>query len=460
MKRLSIRWRLTLWYGGVLAIVLSGFSAAVFLTMRHQALRRIDQGLTEELSDVLYEVKRASDPKGLHEWLDRRFARHEGFDFQITRPGGERFFANLRLADQSLPLPDTATESSLFQSVTVASSGRWRIVHIQAPGPDGPLLVQVARSLAAFDQELSELLFTFLLTGPLTLLVAVGGGYFLARRALVPVHQMTQAADQIGADRLSQRLDVANPGDELGALAQTLNRMIGRLEHSFNEMQRFTADAAHELRTPLAVIRNEAEVALRSPRSTQEYCHVLENLLEETNRLTTVADQLLFLCRQDAGLHPSVREDVRVDELLREVVGTMQLVAQEKGVTLALGGVARCALVSDSRQLRRVFYNVLDNALKYTDPSGRVTVTSGVSNGSVSIAVADTGSGIPPEHLPRIFERFYRVDPARTGDGNGAGLGLSICQSIVKALGGSITVESAVGRGTTVCVLLPLPRGR
>jgi heavy metal sensor kinase len=457
MRRLSIRWKLALWYGGVLAVVLTVFSAAVFLTMRHQLLRRIDQGLAEELADVLSEIQRADDTTSLHEWLVRRFAQHEGFDFQITRPGGERFFVNPRLADRSLPIPDPepASASPHYESVTLGSAGRWRVVMVQVPGPDGPLTVQVARSLAAYDQESTELLSTFLLVGPLTLLVTVAGGYFLARRVLAPVHHMTQAANQIRADRLSQRIVVDNPDDELGALARTLNGMLDRLERSFAEMQRFTADAAHELRTPLAVIRNEAEVALRMPRTSEEYSHVLENLLEETNRLSDMADQLLFLCRQDAGLHPTVREVVALDALLREVVGNMQLVAEEKGVALSLEDNPPCQLLGDGRQLRRVFYNLLDNALKYTGRGGRVTVRSRQAEGAVVVTVRDTGVGIPAEHLPRIFDRFYRADPSRMRDGSGVGLGLSICQSIVRALGGSITVESIVAKGTTVRVMLP-----
>src|SRR5207247_7584402 len=174
-----------------------------------------------------------------------------------------------------------------------------------------------------------------------------------ARRALQPVQSMAQTARQISAERLNQRLPVVNPDDELGSLAETLNHMIAGLGRSFTEMQRFTADAAHELRTPLAVIRNEAEVALRSPRTAAEYSHVLENLLEETNRLSHMADQLLFLCRQDAGLLPTGREAVAVDDLLREVVGNMQLVASEKGVTLSLEENSPCQLPGDRGQLRR-----------------------------------------------------------------------------------------------------------
>ena len=453
-KRLNIRWKLTLWYGGVLALVLTVFGTVTYLMMRHHLLQRIDQGLREELADVLSEVQRATTPDGLKEWLDRRFAGHEGFDFQVTHTTGERFFANPRLMDKALPLPDP-TDSPSYMTAPVETARHWRIVSTQAQGPDGPLTVQVGRSLAAFEHESRELLLTFLLAGPLTLLAAISGGYFLARRALQPVQSMAQTARQISAERLNQRLPVVNPDDELGSLAETLNHMIERLERSFTEMQRFTADAAHELRTPLAVIRNEAEVALRLPRSGDEYCHVLENLLEETDRLSGLADQLLFLCRNDAGLSPQVRDHMQLDELLREVIGNMQVVAQDKNITLTLADNPACPLIADHRQLRRVFYNLIDNAIKYTDAAGRITVSNRVTTEEATIVVSDSGTGIPPEHLPRIFDRFYRVDPSRTADGNGAGLGLSICQSIVRGYGGTIAVESTHGKGTTITVRLP-----
>jgi two-component system heavy metal sensor histidine kinase CusS len=456
MRRLSIRWKLTLWYGGVLAVVLALFSMAVYFTMRHQLLGRIDQGLTEELADVLSEVERARNEDSLKEWLDRRFAHHEGFDFQITRADGVRFFVNARLREIVLPLPEgglSATPS--FRVASLEGGRRWRIIGVRVQGPKDELTVQVARSLASFDHQSRELLLTFLLTGPLTLLLAVAGGYFLAARTLAPVDLITGTARQITAERLSRRIEVLNPDDELGALAQTLNRMIERLERSFAEMQRFTADAAHELRTPLAVIRNEAEVALRAQRSPEEYGRVLENLLEEVNRLSHVAEQLLFLSRQDAGLHPPAREEVPVDELLQEVSGNMQLVAQEKGVLLTLADNASCRIVSDPRRLRRVLYNLLDNAIKYTGCGGRVTVRGTLREDRWTVSIADTGVGIPTEHLPHVFERFYRVDPARTGDGHGAGLGLAICGSVIEALGGSIALESIVGQGTTVSVTLP-----
>jgi len=475
MRRLSIRWKLTLWYGGVLAVVLALFSGGVYAVMRHQLLGRIDQGLGEELADVLSEVRRHGDSATLLEWLNRRFAHHEGFDFEITDSGGERFFTNPRLIERSLSFADASGEetSPHVQTVPVGSEGRWRVITVRAGGPEGPLTIKVGRSLNWFEHESRELLLTFLLTGPLPLLIAVSGGYVLALRALGPVQAMTQTARQISADRLNERITVDNPNDELGTLAETLNEMIGRLERSFIETRRFTADAAHELRTPLAVMRNETEVALRSSRSPEEHCRVLENLLDEINRLSTMADQLLFLSRQDAGLQPRTGEEVEMSGLLADVVSNMQLLAEEKRIRLILedgqprpqttsaaghrhfaGPAVR--LMGDSRQLRRVFYNLLDNAIKYTPAGGEVRVTIRTDVDHLSVNVADTGIGIPPEHLTRIFERFYRTDPARSGDANGAGLGLSICRSVIRSLAGDIHVESRVGHGTEVSVRLPV----
>ncbi len=456
MRSLGVRWKLTLWYGVVLAVVLAVFSAAVYWTMRHQLMERIDLGLHEELGDVQSEVVRATDAATLSQWLERRFARHEGFDFQITRADGSRFFASDRLADKSLPAPGSTSNLSepTYESVTSGPASRWRVVAVRVQGPDGPLTVQIGRPLDDFEHESGELLTVFLATGPLMVLVTLGGGYLLARRALAPVRLMADTARQISADRLGQRIAVDNPGDELGGLAATLNDMLDRLERSFAETQRFTADAAHELRTPLAVIRNEAEVALQQPRTGDEYGRVLENLLEETVRLGHMADQLLFLSRQDAGLNPSVRDDVPLDGILRDVVENMRPVAQEKGVSLALAANPACHVRGDENQLRRVFYNLIDNAIKYTQPGGTVTLTGRIDSEAVSVSVEDTGIGIQEEHLPRIFDRFYRVDPSRTGDTGGTGLGLSICQSAVRAAGGTISVVSTEGQGSTFTVRL------
>jgi two-component system heavy metal sensor histidine kinase CusS len=454
MKRMSIRWRLTLWYGAVLAAVLVAFSVAVFWELRRDLLQRVDDGLHEELTDVLFEMGRATSAEGLLEWLDRRFGRHEGFDFQITNEEGQRFFASQRLAKRMLPVAKSVSTTETFE--TINTDGRFRVIEVQATGPQGPLSIQIARSLESFDHELSELLFVFMVTGPATLFVTLGSGYFLAGRALGPVQAITRTADQITAERLDRRIEVVNPDDDLGALSRTLNGMIERLESSFHDMQRFTADAAHELRTPLAIIRNEAEVTLRAARSTEEYSHTLENILEETARLTQLSDHLLFLCRQDAGLYTKATDPLAVNDLIQDVVSQMQLLAQEKNITLSLEKNTPCQVVADAAQLRRVCYNLLDNAIKYSPIGGRVTVSSTVQNGSVKLIVADNGIGIAAEHLAHVFERFYRVDPSRNRDTEGTGLGLAISQAIVEAHAGEIGVESVLGQGTRFVVRLPI----
>jgi heavy metal sensor kinase len=461
LKQLSIRWKLTLWYGAVLATVLLAFSATVYAMVRHQLLRRLDQGLEEELSDVLREVGRHSDTPTLLKMIHHRFAEHAGFDFEITDQAGDALFRNRRLVELSMGfgVEPALSDTPQFADVEPGPSGRWRVVAVLADSAAGPLTVKVGRPLEDFEYDLSALLLAFLLMGPLTLLLAMAGGYFLACRVLRPIHRISQTARQITADGLHERISTSKADDELGALAQTLNGMIERLERSFSEMQRFTADAAHELRTPLAVIRAEAEVALRSTRSADEYRQVLENVLEEANGLAKVADQLLFLCRHRSGVQRVNREPVALDELLLDVTTNMQLVAQEKGVTLTLAENEPCTIVGDTRHLRRAFYNLLDNAIKYTRPGGRVIVTSH-SNGDLgSVKVADTGIGISPEHVPHVFERFYRADASRSDDDRGAGLGLSICQSIVQDAGGSVTVESVMGAGSTFTVTFPLRRG-
>jgi heavy metal sensor kinase len=315
--------------------------------------------------------------------------------------------------------------------------------------------VQVAATLASVDHELAELLAVLLLTGPLALAGALGGGYLLARTALAPVDRMAAAADQITATRLDRRLEVPNPDDELGRLARTLNGMIARLELSFGEIRRFTADAAHELRTPLAVMRNAAEVALRAPRDAAQYRRVLEEMLEEVGRMTRLAEQLLFLCRGDAGLGPTSWRSVRLDELVHEVADHMRVVATEKGQAITVEVQTPCPVAGDADQLRRLLFNLLDNAIKYTPTGGAITVSSECPGEEVRVVVADNGNGIAAEHIPHIFDRFYRVDPARGQEAtDGIGLGLAICRSIVEAHGGRIDVESDFGRGTQVSFTL------
>ena len=307
MGILSIRWRLTLWYGAVLALVLTIFGGSVYLMMRHALKDRAGAGLLMESAEVEQEIGRAKNAELLSTWLERRFAHHPGFDIQVTTPQGEHVFRSERIRDSGLPVPSSppAPGQTLFLDRNL-DRGRFHISNRGVAGPNGPLVVQVAAPLAQNDQELGELLAVLWLAGPLALASALVGGYFLARRALAPVDRMTAEAGAITAVHLDRRLQVGKHGDELDRLALTLNGMIARLERSFEETRRFTADAAHELRTPLAVIHNAAEVALSSPHEADQYRRFLEDILEEEERMKRLTEQLLFLCREDAGLLPEV----------------------------------------------------------------------------------------------------------------------------------------------------------
>jgi heavy metal sensor kinase len=463
MRGLSIRWRLTLWYGLVLAIVLAIFGAAVYATRRHELFNRADEGLAAELDEISDDIQAAKDGAKLSRQLERRFARHDAYEFQVSQVDGLPFFQSDRLKSVRLAFPtvssslkhlDFESVSLGVDNVTVDSLGHIRKMCRLVPGPDGPLVVQAATSLGSVDRELRDLVTVLLFAGPLALLCALGGGYVLARQALRPVDLMVQTADQITATRLDRRIDVTNPSDELGRLARTLNGMIARLERSFEEIRRFTADAAHELRTPIAVLRNEAEVALRLPREPEQYRAILEDQLEELERLSRLAERLLFLCREDARVAPIARQPVDLRAVAEDVAEHMRVVAEEKGVRIPAEDGAPCSIEGDEDLLRRLLFNLVDNAIKFTAAGGNVMIKTARGDGEARITVTDTGIGIAPEDLPHVFQRFYRVDSASGQDGTG--LGLAIARSIAEAHGGSIAIESTIGVGTRAIVTLPL----
>jgi heavy metal sensor kinase len=287
------------------------------------------------------------------------------------------------------------------------------------------------------------------------LLLSGGLGYVLARKALAPMERLRRSTEEITADRLDRRLPVANAQDELGRLTQTFNAMIGRLERSFAEIRRFTADASHELRTPLTAIRTEAEVALAKPLGLTEHQQLLGSILEECDRLTRLTDQLLALAREDARAARQAQEPVNFAAVVEDVVETMRPLADAKGLRLCVQADGAAWVRGDAARLREVLFNLLDNGIKYTPEGGEIEVRVSRNGREVLVAVRDTGIGIPAEHLPHVFDRFYRVDKARSRAEGGTGLGLSIAQSIVVAHAGRIDLASTPGQGTTCTVRLP-----
>lgn len=273
------------------------------------------------------------------------------------------------------------------------------------------------------------------------------------------MEQLRQLTDEITAEHLDRRLPVPNPKDELGHLALTINSMIARLERSFDEIRRFTADASHELRTPVAVIRSEAEMGADLAGDNADASSRFQSILEECNRLASATSQLLTLSRDDAGVTQSADEPVALSALLHELVESMQPLAIEKQQDLAIGDLdATATVLAAPGRLWQVFHNLVDNAIKYTPEGGMIQVSSRCADGEVIVEVQDNGIGIPSEHLPRIFDRFYRVTKPTSSAQGGAGLGLSIVQSIVTSLEGGVEVESTPGTSTVFRVRLPLAR--
>jgi len=457
MRQTSIRWRLTLWFGAMLAAVLLIFSASVYLLMIRLLQARTDRGLEAQMAVIEDQIRRAPTPEVLRERLTWQFAIHPVYEMQITENGDATWLRSERIVDTGLPLPrkPASPGNMVYQNVVAPGVGSCRMLSKAIATPHAALLVQVALSLEMNERNLGQLREVLLLTGPPLVLCALGCGYLLARKALAPVERLAVEADQITATRLDLRLDTPNPDDELGRLARTLNGMIGRLERSFGEIQRFTADAAHELRTPLAALRSEAEVMLRMDREPAEYRRTLESMLEEIEHMTRMTEKLLFLCREDAGAVANF-ESLRLDILARGVVKHTRASVEAAGHVLVLvDSPAPCVVHGDRDQLRRLLFNLIDNAVKYTPAGGTIRVGLECHQGRAKLFVEDTGIGIEPEHLPNIFNRFYRVDSARPRQSSATGLGLAISHSIAKAHQGDLKVESQPGQGTRLTLSLP-----
>jgi len=292
---------------------------------------------------------------------------------------------------------------------------------------------------------------------PLALCLAGGGGWFLAHRALLPVDRMTRAARQIGASRLHARLELAGTNDELDRLAETLNEMLTRLEAAFTEMRQFTADASHELQTPLTILRGEVEIALRAERSPDEYVKVMRSALEEIERISLLVEGLLLLARSDAGVLRMDRKPLDPMTLIEDVLGRLGPMARAKSIALSLGSMEPMELQGDLVHLRRLLFNLVDNAIKYTPPGGTIRVSMEKRDEWAVLSVEDSGIGIAAEEQRKVFQRFYRSAEARSGGQGGSGLGLAIVKSIAEAHEGRVEIESAQGLGSIFRVFLPLP---
>ncbi|WP_010585553.1 sensor histidine kinase [Schlesneria paludicola] len=456
MNRLSIRWRLTLWYAGALAAVLIAFCLILMLLTRHQLLARTDAALREELQELALEVRLAQSTEEFQKHVRARFFQHDIYEFVITNDRGDVLFVSsgLSAAQTERLLPTKPNATLEYRDRELDNRHLVRVASSSVPGPQGTVILQSLTSLNPLNADLRTMQLLMLVLLPLGVLFAGAGGYFLAARALAPVEQIVRVAETITISNLHQRIQVVNSKDELGHLAATLNSLIGRLEQAVDEIQRFTADASHELRTPLSVLRAAAESTLRRRRSPEEYEQTLTSIVEEATRLGRLADQLLNLSRHDAGLTQCRRDPVRVDAVILDVIEQLRPLAISRGISLNVTELVECETIGDDVMLGQALSNVVENGLKYTSSGGQVTLGCKMVGEVIQLRIQDTGIGIAPEHLPRVFDRFYRVDSSRNCAMGGAGLGLAIARSAIQIQGGDIEIESQPSVGTTLTIRL------
>jgi heavy metal sensor kinase len=357
-------------------------------------------------------------------------------------------------------LADSAGAERRFENVKGGRSG-YRAFVRKFPLKGQIYTLAILQSLHPQNEMLEEVRATFAWVIPIAILLASIGGYFLARKSLAPVMAMSSQAGRIGAENLHERLPIQNAKDELGRLAAAFNELLERVDQSFERQRRFMSDASHELRTPAAILRGESEVALsRSERPAEEYRESLAVLHAEAQRLTQIVEDLFTLTRADAGQYPLSPRDIYLDELVADCAHAARSLALAKQITLTCEVPEELPIRADEALLRRMILNLLDNAIKYTPEGGRVTVLCERSGDEYAVSVTDSGPGIPEDLRQKVFERFFRVDKARTrteNDGGGAGLGLSIARWIAEAHHGRLILARSDSNGSTFTALLRAP---
>lgn len=462
---MTIRVRLSLWYGTALALSFIVFAIVLYAVMARGLREQVDHSLEKAAEAAVRALEQHGvGPTLPFDDLAAEFPELAVLDksFQIFSPAGKVTIQSPNVRRHDIPLSRTALEAA-FEGRATFESARFRgespIRLLSVPirrGGELVNVVQVGTSLQQAEHTLRRMLGVFLVATPVALIVALAGGWFLAGRALRPVEALTLAAKRIAAGDLSQRLTVPRSSDEIGRLTVTFNDMIARLDDSFQQVRRFSADASHELRTPLTVMKGETELALRRPRSAEDYRLVLESSLEEIDRMSRIVDELLFLARADLGEVKMEFKPVRLDMLVEDIQRQAVVLGQEHQVHVAVGAVEPVIVSGDELRLRELILNLVDNAIKYSQAGGKVELRLSQEHGLARLAVVDQGIGISPEAQARIFDRFYRTDDARAHCKKGTGLGLSICKWIVEAHRGRIDVHSAVGQGSQFTVVLPL----
>lgn len=446
----TVRWRLTLWYSLSIALIYLLFAICVFLTFRYGCIAESRMRLDGALSLVTSAVSKTPE----------RLAAAEdalpGYGFYVASNDRQVIHASAAWTRTAISAP--ARIDKRGYAFLASPAGRHYAIREASVRIDGqPWRIGVAEDEQQTIENLNRLLLVLLFSLPVMLLISVPGGYFLAGRLLSPVDAMARKAESITADDLSQRLAVGQRRDEFDRLARVFNATFDRLEGAFERMRRFMADASHELRTPLAVIRSQGENALKGEGNAKSYEDAIGSILEEADRLTRLLEGLLTLTRADSERPVLNVQQVRLGEVSAGVVELLRVLAEEKAQTLVLQEDADLIVSLDRPIFEQALINLVANAIQYTQPGGKIVVrVRRCPNRGALVEVDDDGPGIANEHRERIFERFYRIDEARSQATGGSGLGLAIARWAVGLNGGTVAFEAKPGAGSIFRIALPI----
>ncbi len=456
----SLRFRLTLWNTAMVLLTVVGTLIGVREALRFALRHEIDQLLKEDALEVELAVEQ------LYHTVDSIDAIAAEMSRKVEAHVERGMFVELlddndRIIWSSKNTPSEQVFKSDLRDGTMTIAGeRYRVVEASIDRQDLPqFTVRVGSSMASADSDIAKVTQIMTIVGLLIMLIAPLGGFWLSGRATHPLAEIIYTADRLRPRRMEERLPIRGTGDELDRLSATINHFLDLIAEYLDRNREFVANAAHELRSPLAAIQSSVEVALNSDRTIDEYKDLLSDIVDECSSLGSLVNQLLLLAESDAGSMQINAGSVMLDGLARHSVDMFRGIAEERGIDLRFGRFESLPVCGDAQRLQQVVNNLIDNAVKFTPDGGTVTVDLMFDRErqKAVVRVSDTGLGIPPQDLPHVFERFYRGDKSRHRETQpgGTGLGLSICQSIVHAHGGKIEIESTPAQGTTVTARFP-----
>lgn len=465
MKTRSLRFQLVAWYTTLLVVAFALVSLFMYLALKRVLMENLKETLTRRVRKMAHLISDDPPPvtrEVIQEEMVTLYAPEtpEGIGrlFRVSRPDGTIIYQAPPPLDGSFdPTRVRIFNTNDFHDFRMEKAGEAELLirTERAASRDGPLIIEAGGSLATIYTTINHMVLALGVAAPPFIFFAAVGAYFLIGRALRPVAEIAQTAQEISLQNLTERVPVPDTGDELETLSVALNGMIMRLQDSVENTRRFVADASHELRTPLAVLRGEMENVMNQNRLSAEARERVASNLEEVERLSKIVQGLSALSRLDCG---EAQQESVIFDLARVAATTteqMCLLAEDKGITLVCNSLAGAQIRGDPARVKQILVNLVDNAINYTPAGGRVEVKTFTKDARAFLEVGDTGIGVPEESQTKIFERFYRVDKARSRDVGGAGLGLSIVKSIVTAHGGSISVKSELGNGSIFRVEFP-----